>query len=490
MVGVQTSLSVVDETILEDAPQDEQLNGADSSIHYTEAERRNFGERLSKLGLDIAVSADIIEEITTIADGDREQFKAFVGELDNLKETTNEISMNVTEATNVASRATQEISSSRASVDEARTEIERMIEAVNASEQRMQELSSSIENVGGIINVIYTIAKQTNLLALNATIEAARAGEAGKGFSVVASEVKALAKSTSEATTKIEETLEEIKSGFDLLSSTSKQTSERAFNVGEKTETFGQMMDAVSTAMETIDRKTGIIDQQMGVVNEACEEFIMISEGVSNNLGESSHKLSGSSKTMRKVSDETDEMVLKAALDGRNHAEHEIIQKAKWAAEKSIALIDEGIRHGQVSMNDLFDRDHDLIEGSNPAQHLAKYSSFIDSQIQPVIEEVVASHEKIAWCATIDDTAYITANILAVSKPQTDDPVWNMANCRNHRYFPDRAAKRAGANSEGFLLQTYRRDMGGGNFVPMKDISYPIIIQGRHWGAFRVGYVP
>jgi methyl-accepting chemotaxis protein len=29
--------------------------------------------------------------------------------------------------------------------------------------------------------------------------------------------------------------------------------------------------------------------------------------------------------------------------------------------------------------------------------------------------------------------------------------------------------------------------MGGGNFVLMKDLSAPIHVRGRHWGAFRMG---
>ena len=48
--------------------------------------------------------------------------------------------------------------------------------------------------------------------------------------------------------------------------------------------------------------------------------------------------------------------------------------------------------------------------------------------------------------------------------------------------------KKVAANTKPFLLQTYRRDMGGGNFVLMKDLSSPIFIRGRHWGAFRMGF--
>jgi methyl-accepting chemotaxis protein len=62
------------------------------------------------------------------------------------------------------------------------------------------------------------------------------------------------------------------------------------------------------------------------------------------------------------------------------------------------------------------------------------------------------------------------------------------ANCRNRRLFDDRAVRKVAANTKPFLLQTYRRDMGGGNFVLLKDVSSPIRIRGRHWGAFRMGF--
>jgi methyl-accepting chemotaxis protein len=77
------------------------------------------------------------------------------------------------------------------------------VEDAKVSMRSLTDLADATEQIGSIIGLISNIAGQTNLLALNATIEAARAGAAGRGFSVVASEVKALANQTGQATSGI-----------------------------------------------------------------------------------------------------------------------------------------------------------------------------------------------------------------------------------------------------------------------------------------------
>ena len=69
----------------------------------------------------------------------------------------------------------------------------------------IQNLSRRVANIGKILSVIDGVAEQTNLLALNASIIAAQAGERGKSFSVVASEIKDLAKRTGNHTREISE---------------------------------------------------------------------------------------------------------------------------------------------------------------------------------------------------------------------------------------------------------------------------------------------
>ena len=89
---------------------------------------------------------------------------------------------------------------------------------VESALSALGEVAANAADIGGIVELIRSIASQTNLLALNATIEAARAGQEGKGFAVVASEVKNLAHSTHQSLGRIEELVSVMQTSVDRAS--------------------------------------------------------------------------------------------------------------------------------------------------------------------------------------------------------------------------------------------------------------------------------
>jgi methyl-accepting chemotaxis protein len=93
------------------------------------------------------------------------------------------------------------------SIEEIARQVRRAADIAGAAATQIQttdvavvSLAAGTTKIGGVVELISSIAQQTNLLALNATIEAARAGDAGRGFAVVAGEVKSLAAQTARAT--------------------------------------------------------------------------------------------------------------------------------------------------------------------------------------------------------------------------------------------------------------------------------------------------
>jgi len=94
-------------------------------------------------------------------------------------------------------------------------EIDQLAQGTSASTRSIARLSTEIDQISGVLDVINAIAEQTSLLALNAAIEAARAGEQGRGFAVVADEVRTLSSRTQSATVDIKEKMVQLRSAAD-----------------------------------------------------------------------------------------------------------------------------------------------------------------------------------------------------------------------------------------------------------------------------------
>ncbi|MDQ5984906.1 MAG: hypothetical protein CSYNP_03445 [Syntrophus sp. SKADARSKE-3] len=146
--------------------------------------------------------------------------------------------------------------------------------------QAIEEIAKTSEETSKIIKTIDEIAFQTNLLALNAAVEAARAGEAGAGFAVVADEVRSLAMRAAEAAKStnnlIDNTMKAVKNGSELTRVTRDAFQENIEIIGK----VGQLVDEVASASQ--EQASGIIQ-----VNSAVTQMDKVIQQSAANTEES-----------------------------------------------------------------------------------------------------------------------------------------------------------------------------------------------------------
>jgi len=165
----------------------------------------------------------------------------------------------------------------------------------------------------------------------------------------------------------------------------------------------------------------------------------------------------------------------------------DLLAKGKILATTGAAgmerVLAEALAEKKFTTEELFDTNYVRIPGSNPAKYTTKYDAYLEKVITP-LEDSFLKDEQIVFAALVDRNAYLPAHNSKFSLPQSGDPEKDKAFSRSKRIFDDPVGLAAARNSADVLKQEYQRDTG----EQMWDISAPVFVNGKHWGAFRLGF--
>jgi methyl-accepting chemotaxis protein len=447
-----------------------------------------LADRIGGLGVELA---DVAGNLKEVAGRVRSQSDRF-GHLQNTAETMVSANHGIATASRAVQSATSaavgEITQSRAAVETAVQHIAELIQAVGRIELRLGTVGSALAGVAKVSGSIEAIAKKTNLLALNATIEAARAGAAGRGFAVVASEVKSLAEATRQATLLIGDTVRDLDGQVGSLIDESGDASRRAKNAGEGAQQIQSIIVRVQDGFTAVGREIDGVAKAATSNLAGCDKVIDELGNLAMGVDMSSSELQHADERVAKLLELSEGLIELIADSGVETSDAPLIRVVIDTATRISAAFEAAIKRGDITLDQLMDENYREIPGTDPKQYLTDYVGLTDRILPPIQDPIQKSDSRIVFCVAWAKGGYLPTHNPNYRLPQGSDPVWNNANCRNKRLFDDRAVKKVAANTKPFLLQTYRRDMGGGNFVLMKDLSSPIRVRGRHWGAFRMGF--
>ena len=140
-----------------------------------------------------------------------------------------------------------------------------------------------------------------------------------------------------------------------------------------------------------------------------------------------------------------------------------------------------------MTVDAVFDRDYQIIEGTNPVQYSAGFNDAADQHVRPILDRTKGVDNRIIGSAIGDMNGYLPTHLTERSHPQGPDPVWNDAHCRNKRIMIDDQTRMALASDNSATLATYRMELGDKK-IPVKNIYVPLWIKGRRWGNFELAY--
>ncbi|MEP0979569.1 GAF domain-containing protein [Leptolyngbya sp. FACHB-17] len=242
-------------------------------------------------------SSTAIAKLTEQAEEQLQEVTRALDQLQAMVSSTQAVAANARQVETALQQANQTVRSGDAAMNRTVDSILAIRETVAETSKKIKRLSESSQKISKVVSLISNFTTQTQLLALNASIEATRAGEYGRGFTVVADEVRSLARQSAEATREIEKLSQEIQSETSAVATAMDTGIQQVVNgtglVNETRQQLNEIINAtaqISQLVYAITEATQAQTQQSKLVTQAMTDVA----DLANKNSEQSNQISTS----------------------------------------------------------------------------------------------------------------------------------------------------------------------------------------------------
>jgi methyl-accepting chemotaxis protein len=445
---------------------------------------KNIDDKASELAINSAEVSFFLEKLSSAIELSSEDVDRLASAAEQMSISIKVMNDNAAIASQQSSQAMTATSTGSQQLNDNVEVIEQLNSDVINAAEKIKSLSQKATKIQNITNVIDGISRQTNLLALNAAIEAARAGEQGRGFAVVADEVRALASKTAEAT-------DQIGSMLTQINEETLQTTEVMAQVVEQSHHIVSSMGSLAISLSDINQKMTESSDASNLISNALEEHNATSDEISMAITNLHDFLLEKSKETHVVSDKakalcesTESIFIDLAEFKTGSLVEKICWQAQLAAQQVATMFSDKISRNEISQQALFNFSYSKIANTNPQKYHSTFDDFTDKFLPAIQEPILQENLEVVFAGAVDINGYFPTHNQRYSQPLTGNIATDSINNRTKRIFDDSTGIRCGQHTHKFLLQTYKRDTG----EVMHDVSAPIIVNGKHWGGFRIGF--
>ncbi|ACL61472.1 methyl-accepting chemotaxis protein [Methylobacterium nodulans] len=174
------------------------------------------------------------------------------------------------------------------------------------------------------------------------------------------------------------------------------------------------------------------------------------------------------------------------ALARIEEAHRPLVAAAQEAAAQVARALEGALAAGRLTRDALFGTAYAPEPGSDPPRFLSPAGPVLEEILPPLLEPLLLADERLVFCIAVDRNGYAPVhNRRFAQAPRPDDPAWTARHSRHRRFHDDAVGLAAARSMRAFLVQLVP-DEGRG--TPLREVSAPIRVHGRHWGGMRMAY--